>query len=67
MAMKEWGMNEKNNILSPSLKMICLDAERTGLWQDGRGGGGVQVGVTEKVCAMFLKYLESHSKVIYKL
>lgn len=39
MAMKEWGMNEKNNILSPSLKMICLDAERTGLWQDGRGGG----------------------------
>lgn len=30
-------------------------------------GGGVQVGVTEKVCAMFLKYLESHSEVIYKL
>lgn len=65
MARKEWGMNEKNNILSPSLKMIYLDAERTGLWQDG--GGVFQMGVTVKVCAMFLKYLESHSEVIYKM
>lgn len=37
MARKEWGMNEKNNILSPSLKMICLDAEKT-------VGGGVSNG-----------------------
>lgn len=39
-----------------------------GLDYDKTVGGAVfQMGVTVKVCAMFLKYLESHSEVIYKL
>lgn len=38
-----------------------------GLDYDKTVGGVFQMGVTVKVCAMFLKYLESHSEVIYKM